>query len=927
MEALVNTKPRRFSENGHAVSGAVRDEARRTITAAVTAAGRQKCELSPAQAAGASGWVRHYAVGDLYADQADPTVRPEHAIVAIDTDYYVSSPDKIFGWNNPAILHTFNPVAVAGLDADSRFRIRDNIVEYEVGGGGLWKHAVWDWCGAGEYVQFNCQDVEWWQIPLRYIGIRKKVYHKIHHARPWVDCPHRVFVWLVPQYTALVVNRWPTDLRARELERVSYADVERPGWNVLAHTNDEGDIMQSIGRQGADAEVTLKKTDVDVLLGLQSGGSVTTRMLAMGYKDPKDLALFGQFYRGGTEQLSEPHRILRSSKPSVHWPLSSLADFPETSARTYAAPLVTDECMVPMIKRWETLSLSLDRRVDFVANTRKPSRQLMGYADEFVCMVVPEAGVGHPLSFEEAREELDKPTQVQAVKAIWETIDAKPRALIEAFVKNEPTTKHGRIISSFPDVRYLIAFSRFTLAFRDQILHTDANKHWFLPGSTPPQVAERLQDYALSVTDLTEGDYSNFDGSVSAWLQVHVMNAVYLRWFAPRYAHELRGYTSMLVSCPARAKRFGFRYDAGVGVKSGSPTTCDLNTVLNAFLQYAAIRRTRPMLPKEQAFASIGLAFGDDSVFESQYSKAWAKVAESVGMVLKVETVKPDTGVCFLARVFPDINTTLTSFQDPLRTWRKLHLTMREPCVPLADAAVDRVEGYLVTDSLTPVTSNYCRMVQRVLDCASAEQRRQRKSHNREKPYWLFAEGTWPQDLDDTNRMLSCMSARTGFSEEALLALASSLDKLTDPWAVTPLNTDEVATTWVDTLDKDCQPTAVDTRQLQHDSERIQSDAGFPEPSDARGGPVKGGDATARRPPGPEHPEGHSELPEVPLQPVGQSLPVDGRPTEQAARGRGAPWGGRRGWAGRRSGRGRGSAQTTRQVRDAGSAGRGHRGR
>jgi hypothetical protein len=241
---------------------------------------------------------------------------------------------------------------------------------------------------------------------------------------------------------------------------------------------------------------------------------------------------------------------------------------------------------------------------------------------------------------------MDKPSQILAINRIWETLDAPHRQLIECFAKKEPCKKTPRVISSFADARYLVGFSRFTLACRDRVLHDERHQHWFYPGSDPPTIVKRLQDFATDAPDLAEGDYANMDGTVSMWLQRNVMNAIYHRYFMPEYWEELTGYTGMLISCPARAKSFGFQYDAGVGVKSGSPTTCDLNTVLNAFVSYCGVRMTYPHLSKEDAFAAIGPCFGDDGLMDATFASKTAKAAKALGLTLKVERVRPRPARC-----------------------------------------------------------------------------------------------------------------------------------------------------------------------------------------------------------------------------------------------------------------------------------------
>jgi hypothetical protein len=656
---------------------------------------------------------------------------------------------------------------------------------------------------------------------LGLIGIRKYTLQKIHHARHWKACKHRALVWLIPQHTFWKITWLPSDLNARTIKRMTYRDERCAGWNTLVHLADDNTQIISLGRENEDAHVELKKTDFDVLMALATAQSVTTRMLGMKYTDPVVLAMVGQYFRKGETVAVDPSRVGKPTLPQVHWPLSSEAEEPETSFRSYSAPVVSDQNVVPAIKRWETMSLSVDRRVTIVRNIKIPHKRFQTLAEEFVCLVVPEPSVGVPLSLEDTVSALDKPSQVLAIKQIWETADTPVRKLIEAFVKNEPTNKNGRIISAFNDARFLLKMSSYTLSFRNEVLHAEHNKHWFCPGSTPEQIAQRVVEYCSEVVTPIEGDYSNMDGTVSDWLQRHVMNATYHRWFHPTVKPELLVFTDMLISCPARAKKFGFQYEAGVGVKSGSPTTCDMNTVLNAFIQYSSIRMTNPDLKPSEAFQQIGLCFGDDSLFDQQYSKAFAKTAASVGMELKVERPDPSKGVTFLARVFVDPTITTTSMQDPLRTWRKLHLTSRDPNIPIASAAIDRVSGYLVTDGLSPITADYCRMIVRLYEptAETKEKRDSRKTVDREKPYWLTYGGAWPQDPADAELMMQVTAARTGIDEAVLRMTQRTLETTNDIWsAQITVNRDEEPVALVDTLDAEAQPVGrVDDRQLKHD--------------------------------------------------------------------------------------------------------------
>lgn len=870
---------KRTQDNGHAVAGAARDSARVYIDQAVQNSGYRKYELSPY----ASSWRQasyspHFAPADLMNELKKDRIESDMVIVGIDVDYYVEDWSWVLGRNNPSVWYTFQPFEVAGLDGDTPFRIENDVVMYDVSGGTGWRHKVWNWSVAGEFIRIRDNSWVWWFAG--FAGLEKLYYHKVCHARPWSDCPHRMVVWTIPIASHWAFNWIELEIGARELDRLRFSDTRRPGWNQVVTLTERNELMVSIGRQGEDNAVSLKKTDLDVLLGLQSAQSVTSRMIGMGYKDQRLLATVGQYYRGGLSERCDAERLLRPAAVQVHWPSAFEADAPDVSSRPYAVPLVTDENVMPMIRRWEALSGSLDNRVTFVRNETVPGRQMQAFAREFVALVVPDdyLGVGVPYSLERVVEELSKPSQVLGIKQVWETVEMEPRRLIESFVKNEPCMKDGRIISSFPDFRFLARFSAFTLRCRDDVFHSEHMRHWFLPGSTPREIASRVQEYVGGIDVPAETDFSNFDGTVSRWMQRNVMNACYARYFHRDYQKELQPYLDMLVSCPARAKRFGFRYDAGPGVKSGAPTTCDLNTIADAFVEYAAIRKTCPDLEPQLVMRMIGPKFGDDGLTDARFVRGIDWAVRQLGLKVKVEKYTPENGLVFLARVFPDPWGSLTSYQDPIRTWRKLHITSRDVNIPLASAAVDRLEGYMVTDGLTPITSDYATMVMKYYEVEAArdEKRSQRKSRDKEKPYWLTNGGAWPQAKEDEELMEKSISTRVGLPLEELREWRNRIKACKEAWAANiTLDRELVTDPRQRTLDEEGLPVEgpVDVREFEMRQD-VQRNRANPETSGAGGDShsCRGAERERSAPtPNARRDKGSRQLPRVSGKPVRES--------------------------------------------------------
>ena len=129
LDSLRTVTPRRAVDNGHAVSGAVRDAARRLINESIEAVGGSKFELNlnPNSTTGARNHF-HFAVGDLAQDFRNDKPADDAYIVGIDVDYYVTEPDVLLEHMRPVVLHTFNPKKVSGFDADSPFTINNNLV-------------------------------------------------------------------------------------------------------------------------------------------------------------------------------------------------------------------------------------------------------------------------------------------------------------------------------------------------------------------------------------------------------------------------------------------------------------------------------------------------------------------------------------------------------------------------------------------------------------------------------------------------------------------------------------------------------------------------------------------------------------------------------------------------------------------------------
>ena len=318
--------------------------------------------------------------------------------------------------------------------------------------------------------------------------------------------------------------------------------------------------------------------------------------------------------------------------------------------------------------------------------------------------------------------------------------------------------------------------------------------------------------------------------------------------FRPEYRDEIISFMDTIINCPAKAKRFGFRYEPGVGVKSGSPTTTPHNTQYNGCVEFTALTFEHPDAAPEDLFRLIGPKCGDDGLSRAIIQKSINRAAKCYGLELKVERYNPEVGLCFLSRVFVDPLNTTTTIQDPLRTLRKLHLTTRDPTIPLADAACDRVEGYLSTDALTPLISDYCKMVLRLYGpTASTEAvRNQRRSRNKEKPYWLTCDGSWPQHPQDAHLMKQVLVKRTGIDEDQVDALIGRFAAMKDVWEKITHDSEESAAAC--TFDEDgVMPNSVDESLPKlNDAKQTRANPGTSRPHSNGGGSSAGDELSGR---------------------------------------------------------------------------------
>jgi hypothetical protein len=106
------------------------------------------------------------------------------------------------------------------------------------------------------------------------------------------------------------------------------------------------------------------------------------------------------------------------------------------------------------------------------------------------------------------------------------------------------------------------------------------------------------------------------------------------------------------------------------------------------------------------------LKYGDDTVDcnNNDFVARFIAAATDLGLKLEVQTVPKGEPLPYLGRYFVDPLTSVDSFQDPMRTISKLHLSANRSVEP-SQAAANKAHGYYTTDAKTPIIGTWSKRV------------------------------------------------------------------------------------------------------------------------------------------------------------------------------------------------------------------------
>jgi len=630
-----------------------------------------------------------YFAKDLTIPYRNDPVTDNTGFVFCDVDYYADM-EKWMQHFKPMLLYTLVPESLSYHCDDHSFYVNDDRVFFDVRGGASYNHQLWDYTGDTICVRGKNKELLVFTIEQKCIQ----------------GDPHRRIIFLEP--AARVA--WPFYKPMKVEVGLKRKCMTAGQVNVLYEPIDDRISLSASGSR--HTVETTGRTLAAITARMKNKTSppmvADVERILRDAGDKEACVNAPILFELIPEAKFRVNVVKTTATPTHFQPLGPLrTEDGETCGHAVTTTLAAAPALLPM-RGVNSDVATVNGRVKKPTNTVIPFKEYKEYASEFVEFLVPEPGVGHPWDTAAVREVQDNRQQKARINMVAATVSTHSSNRLKAFIKAEAyaaTNDPRNITTMAPELTLMM--SCFTYAFKEKILY---EQPWYGPGKTPKQVGRRLQSIAKNGT--LESDYSRFDGSISEWLQKNVVKAAYMRFFKEDQRTEFQSWFSK-VFMQMGTTTAGVRYEAGWGTRSGSPITTDGNTMLNAFVVYCCYRKLCNTPAEAWRKLSQGaLLTGDDAVLacENGLEPALLDVVKNLGLKVEAKVNGADDPVSFCGRIYPRLSDCITSFQDPLRTIPKLHLTTNKGVTP-EQAAANRAHGYLATDKATPIIGTWARRV------------------------------------------------------------------------------------------------------------------------------------------------------------------------------------------------------------------------
>nr|QYF49937.1 MAG: hypothetical protein [Beijing sediment noda-like virus 7] len=656
-------------------------------------------QLSPTQQRlKLAGYRTIHCAKDVQMRYMTGQILPDDIIVMTDVDYYIDMNTILIG--NPVLIYTFVPTEVAGVTEDGNYCTHsDNTVETTTNGGARYRHELWDY--DNDHIV-----VDTWSGSYIYLVEQIEI------------TPTRRVVFFNPIRKVVPVLGWMLPGRRLQRRNFNKAGVM---YSRFTRRNDEGvvEVWHSMARPGESPACTIRSdTFVATFIRLTENRDPHISDVERYFNThqvPNSLyaaTLFYHIFKNYPEAFDYTPDIItpcvqQRMTPHTYQCIDGLAS--EDGKQSMRSIWPGYGSAFSPAKSENNDRACIQGRIKDVKNKR-PNIPPIYYTflSEFVNFMVPahKRRTLTPLSFEEMWEQFRKPTQRVLLAQADYTMDSS--AFVKSFQKREAYNKitAPRNISTLP-MAHNATLGQFTIPL---MTHIYKDCHWYAFGQHPRDMAKSLAAKAYGTQSAVVTDFEKLDGSIRGFFR-DAFIAVGTAAFHESYHTEL-----IRVEGKERHAKcsttFGLKYEADSTILSGSSMTSLLGTLVNALVNYIALRT---YFSPEQAWQRLGKYGGDDGSNFDVPAQWISRVAANFGMSCEAEEVRAGEPIKFLGRIYVDIWSSDQSIADVHRQLRKLHLTAAPEIVPNWLVLYRKAVGYRVTDPGTPLLTAWCDSVIRIV--------------------------------------------------------------------------------------------------------------------------------------------------------------------------------------------------------------------
>jgi hypothetical protein len=641
---------------------------------------------------GLRGSRSYYWAKDVAVPVSHATPRGGDLLAVVDVDYYVDMPQLLASCDNPVLLYTFQPTAVAESNGEFTFSFDEsNHVTYNVAGGASYKHQVWNY--GVDHITVST----WWATKV-YVVERRKAN------------PHHTYVLLVPVGTWYGVFAWLARLLGST--PLSRLEVNFGEFNVLDVKTLDGHV-RSIGRVNELNVATVPTKTMESFLAISRHSKLPIGLATVqGWLDGDKHAssVIVDYIRSG--HCGRPPLVYDAADGIKPYQILQKRGDYQAEASTYVTSFMSPilpRAYVPT-KTYTNDVAAVAGRVIGPAKDAKMlqhgmTKFLIMCMEEFVEQLQPVAHKLHPVEVSDVYDQQNRPTQ----RVLLEQAEADHYVHeVNNFLKAEPYQKAAdpRIITTYHTVNKR-EYARYIYPLAADLGQSKTG-FWYSFGRSPADIAENIATMAtMEKLGLNLADASRMDGHICEPSR-HLELLWLLRSFAICYHEEIRELHAAQRGAWARTK-LGVRYQMGEQRGSGSLETALFNSLTTKAISYTA-RRLAGWTP-EEAFWAAG-QFGGDDAIESSIGRHeigghyLVRAGAMFGQRLEVEE-KPRyaPGVNYLSRYFTDEvwNGNPASTCDLGRMLSKLHVTVNLTNFTPIQKLQQKLTGLSYTDRKTPI--------------------------------------------------------------------------------------------------------------------------------------------------------------------------------------------------------------------------------